>query len=104
MSATLTDQIFAALAEFSSASRLYELEIGQSEETGLLVEAFVADEAVQEVGARDVIALSTPEVTGMKCTKQIFGSILTSSTTTIIMQAKLERQIHCHWAKLYAST
>ncbi len=59
MSATLTDQIFAALAEFSSASRLYELKIGESEETGLLVEAFVADEAVQEVGARDVIALST---------------------------------------------
>lgn len=59
MSTTLTDQIFAALAEFSSTSRLYELRIGDREETGLLVEAFLADEAVQEVGTRDVIALST---------------------------------------------
>ncbi|KFI08860.1 type VI secretion system Vgr family protein [Massilia sp. BSC265] len=59
MSTTLTDHIFAALAEFSSTSRLYELKIGHREETGLLVEAFVADDAVQEVGARDVIALST---------------------------------------------
>jgi Rhs element Vgr protein len=59
MSTTLTDQIFAALAEFSSASRLYELKIGDREETGLLVEAFLAVDAVQEVGTRDVIALST---------------------------------------------
>lgn len=59
MSTTLTDQIFAALAEFSSTSRLYELKIGDREATGLLVEAFLADEAVQEVGTRDVIALST---------------------------------------------
>lgn len=59
MSTTLTDQIFAALAEFSSASRLYALEIAEREEAGLLVEAFVADDAAQEVAARDVIALST---------------------------------------------
>ncbi len=59
MSTTLTDQIYAALAEFSSASRLYELKIGDGEETGLLVEAFFAQDGVQEVGTRDVIALST---------------------------------------------
>jgi len=59
MSTTLTDQIFAALAEFSSASRLYQLKIGANQETSLLVEAFLADDAVQEVGTRDVIALST---------------------------------------------
>lgn len=59
MSTTLTDQIFAALAEFSSASRLYELKIGDGEEAGLLVEAFLADDALQELGTRDVIALST---------------------------------------------
>lgn len=59
MSATLTDQIFAALAEFRSASRLYRLQIGEDEESGLLVEAFLADDALQEVGFRDVIALST---------------------------------------------
>ncbi|MCC2957145.1 type VI secretion system tip protein VgrG [Massilia sp. IC2-477] len=59
MSTTLTDQIFAALAEFSSASRLYELKVGEGEETGLVVEAFFADDGVQQVGTRDVIALST---------------------------------------------
>ncbi|MEX5748310.1 type VI secretion system Vgr family protein [Massilia sp. X63] len=59
MNATLTDQIFAALAEFRSASRLYRLQIGEDEESGLLVEAFLADDALQEVGFRDVIALST---------------------------------------------
>lgn len=59
MSTTLRDQIFAALAEFSSASRLYELKIGDGEEAGLLVEAFLADDALQVVGTRDVIALST---------------------------------------------
>lgn len=59
MSATLTDQIFAALAEFRSASRLYRLQIGEDEESDLLVEAFLADDALQEVGFRDVIALST---------------------------------------------
>ncbi|MCC2970954.1 type VI secretion system Vgr family protein [Massilia sp. IC2-476] len=59
MSTTLTDQIFAALAEFSSASRLYELKVGEDEEAGLVVEAFFADDGVQQVGTRDVIALST---------------------------------------------
>lgn len=59
MSTMLRDQIFAALLEFSSASRLYELKIGDGGEAGLLVEAFLADDAVQEVGTRDVIALST---------------------------------------------
>ncbi|QOY93701.1 type VI secretion system tip protein VgrG [Massilia sp. UMI-21] len=59
MSTTLRDQIFAALAEFSSASRLYALKVGGKEEAGLLVEAFVADDALQEIGMRDVIALST---------------------------------------------
>lgn len=59
MSTALTDQIFAALAEFSSASRLYALTISDGEEGGLLVEAFVADDALQALGIRDVIALST---------------------------------------------
>ena len=59
MSTTLTDQIFSTLAEFSSSSRLYEFRIGDRAETGLLVEAFLAEDAVQEVGTRDVIALST---------------------------------------------
>lgn len=59
MSSALTDRIFTALAEFSSASRLYELKLGDQDASSLLVEAFVAEDGVQEVGKRDVIALST---------------------------------------------
>ncbi len=59
MSTALTDQIVAALAEFSSASRLYELKVGDNDDTSLLVEAFVAEDGIQEIGTRDVIALST---------------------------------------------
>jgi type VI secretion system secreted protein VgrG len=59
MSNALTDQVVAALAEFSGASRLYELTLGDREDSTLMVEAFVADDAVQEVGTREVIALST---------------------------------------------
>jgi len=59
----LLDQVMAALAQFGSATRLYELiledqgtDLGSG---GLLVEAFAARDLVQGVGARDVIALST---------------------------------------------
>jgi type VI secretion system VgrG family protein len=56
-------EALAALAGFDSATRLYALRIGD-DETDLpggefLVEAFVADDAVQGLGVRDVIALST---------------------------------------------
>ncbi|MES3021095.1 MAG: type VI secretion system tip protein TssI/VgrG [Pseudomonadota bacterium] len=63
MSATLTDQIKSALAQFSSTTRLYELTLGAAGADfgagGLLVEAFAADDQVQGVGGRDVIVLST---------------------------------------------
>jgi type VI secretion system secreted protein VgrG len=63
MSSALTDQIYAALAEFSAASRLYALTIGdgsaQLGSGGLMVEAFAADDVVQGVRGRDVIAVST---------------------------------------------
>ena len=63
MTTALTEQILNALAEFSSTTRLYELVIGNDGldlgSGGLLVEAFAADEALNEVGARDVIVLST---------------------------------------------
>ena len=63
MSIALAQQITSALAEFSSASRLLELVIGEGRATpmrgSLLVEAFAALDALQEVGARDVIVLST---------------------------------------------
>jgi Rhs element Vgr protein len=63
MHTALADQLTAALAEFSSASRLYELSIGDGVPDGLsqalLVEAFSATDAVDEIGARDVIVLST---------------------------------------------
>lgn len=59
----MTAQLAAALAEFSSTSRLYELKIGHGEARpatgGLLVEAFAADDAVDSIGIRDVIVLST---------------------------------------------
>jgi Rhs element Vgr protein len=56
-------QLTAALAEFSGASRLYALTL--ADESGvirageLLVEAFAASDTLQEIGARDVIVLST---------------------------------------------
>jgi type VI secretion system VgrG family protein len=59
----LTEHVTTALAQFSSTTRLYELTIGEGgAELGsgsLLVEAFAADDAVNELGARDVIALCT---------------------------------------------
>jgi type VI secretion system secreted protein VgrG len=54
---SLTEQLGAALAEFSSTSRLYELTIGDAE-SSLLVEAFAAEDAVDDIGVRDVIALA----------------------------------------------
>ena len=63
MSATLNEQIAISLASFDSATRLYELAFAEGDSRGavdeLLVEAFAATDAVQELGARDVIALST---------------------------------------------
>ena len=52
-----------ALAVFSSTTRLYELMLGDDgarlSASGLLVEAFYADDAVHDIGPRDVIVLST---------------------------------------------
>jgi type VI secretion system VgrG family protein len=61
MMTALTEQIAGALAQFSSATRLYALSVAnQNADAGeLLVEAFVARDAVHEVGARDLIVLST---------------------------------------------
>lgn len=58
---TLTEQIAAALVQFSSATRLYSLVVGEGAAASgdLLVEAFVARDAVHEVGVRDLIVLST---------------------------------------------
>jgi len=56
-------EALAALAGFNSVTRLYALRIGDGDTYlpggELLVEAFVADDAVQGLGVRDVIALST---------------------------------------------
>jgi type VI secretion system secreted protein VgrG len=59
MSSTLAGQVLTALSEFSSHTRLYELRLQDGADAGLLVEAFAADEQVQGIGLRDVIALST---------------------------------------------
>ncbi|PHV18968.1 type VI secretion system tip protein VgrG [Janthinobacterium sp. BJB1] len=55
----LTQDIVSALAAFNGATRLYALSIGKDDQdSGLLVEAFASDDRLQEVGARDIIALS----------------------------------------------
>ncbi|MGK5030037.1 type VI secretion system Vgr family protein [Janthinobacterium sp. MDT1-19] len=59
MPSTSSDKIADALAAFTSATRLYELTIGEEADSGLLVEAFAADEQLQVIGAREIIALST---------------------------------------------
>lgn len=63
MTNALTAQIAAALAQFSSTSRLYELKVEEGDArrgTGsLLVEAFLANDAVDGIGFRDVIVMST---------------------------------------------
>lgn len=59
MSSMLAGQVLTALSEFSSHTRLYELRLEDGADAGLLVEAFAADEQLQGIGTRDVIALST---------------------------------------------
>jgi type VI secretion system secreted protein VgrG len=61
MNTALTEQLRAALLEFSSASRLLELTLdgGARDSGSLLVEAFVAVDMVDGIAARDVIVLST---------------------------------------------
>ena len=58
MTISLVRQVTAALAEFSSRSRLYELTIGEGNAGlgagSLLVEAFAACDALQEIGYRDL--------------------------------------------------
>ncbi|GAB3459528.1 type VI secretion system Vgr family protein [Massilia terrae] len=57
----LTDDITAALVQFSGTTRLYSLSVGDGDGASgdLLVEAFLARDAVNEVGVRDLIVLST---------------------------------------------
>lgn len=61
MPPTAREQITSVLAEYSGTSRLLELTIGEGRtlRRDLLVEAFFATDALQEVGHCDVIALST---------------------------------------------
>ena len=63
MSMALAQRIAAALSEFSSTRRLYELIIDDGRSGpppgSLLVEAFAAADSLQEVGVRDIIVLST---------------------------------------------
>lgn len=59
MANALIEEVTTALAEFSRSTKLIDLKVGERNEYRLLVEAFAAEEAVQEVGLRDVIALST---------------------------------------------
>jgi uncharacterized protein involved in type VI secretion and phage assembly/uncharacterized protein (DUF2345 family) len=63
MTTALTQQVAAALAQFSGTTRLYELTIGDGHvdlrSGALLVEAFTADDAINDIGTREVIVLST---------------------------------------------
>ena len=54
----LTEQLGTALAEFPGTTRLLELSIDGAADA-LLVEAYAAEDAIDAVGVRDVIALST---------------------------------------------
>ena len=70
MGMAMSAQITAALAEFSSKTRLYELNLdsdaGRNGTSEWLVEAFAADDALQVIAARDVIALSTSAHVALK--------------------------------------
>jgi type VI secretion system secreted protein VgrG len=63
MTTALTQHIVTALAQFSSTTRLYAMTVGDGSidlgPSGLLVEAFTADDAVNDIGVRKVIVLST---------------------------------------------
>jgi type VI secretion system secreted protein VgrG len=62
MSIALTAQITAALAHFSSETRLYALTLDDDASRlsdGLLVEAFAADDEVNGIECRDVVVVST---------------------------------------------
>jgi uncharacterized protein involved in type VI secretion and phage assembly/uncharacterized protein (DUF2345 family) len=65
MSIALIERITAALAQFTSATRLYEFTLKDEDDEadlgsgGLLVEAFAGDDIVHATGARDIIVLST---------------------------------------------
>lgn len=58
MSLAVVDEVLAALGGFSSNTRLYALQL-EDDSSGLMVEAFAADDGLQAVGARDLILLST---------------------------------------------
>ena len=59
MRAALIEQISSALAQFSSATRLYGFEVGDGSAASLMVEAFSAIDELQGIGGRDVILVST---------------------------------------------
>jgi type VI secretion system secreted protein VgrG len=59
MSAAFQEQLTLALRHYTSATRLYDLTVGHDRSTQFLVEAFTAQDAIQGIGVRDVIVLST---------------------------------------------
>ena len=58
MAARLAEQVKTALVQFTSETRLYELQLDGADTT-VLVEAFAADEGLQTIGQRDLLLLST---------------------------------------------
>ena len=57
MAISAFEQVTAYLSQFTSETRLYQLRLAD-DSVGLTVEAFSADEGLQTIGARDIIALS----------------------------------------------
>ncbi|MDB5907196.1 MAG: Type secretion system tip protein VgrG [Massilia sp.] len=55
MSSLLARQVLTALSAFSSHTRLYELKLpNQRADSGLMVEAFAADERLQGIAIREL--------------------------------------------------
>jgi type VI secretion system secreted protein VgrG len=79
MSLAIVDDVLAALAGFSSRTRLYGLKLGDDDaNTSLMVEAFAADEGVQAIGTRDVIVLSTDAALDLESLLGQSGALETS--------------------------
>ncbi len=53
------EQVTAALAQFSDATRLFGLTVGNAPSPALLVEAYAAEDALLDIPAYEVVALST---------------------------------------------
>jgi type VI secretion system VgrG family protein len=59
MHTDLTEEVTAALAQFSASTRLFGLVLGNASSPALLVEAYAAEDALLDIPVCEIIALST---------------------------------------------